>query len=68
MTRTPTFITIKILKTRLNISTATAYRMFERDPDFPKPIRIGRKVLFVESEVDNYIQARLAARILTRDA
>jgi len=62
MNTSPIFITIKNLKTRLSISTSTAYRLFDQDPDFPKPVRIGRKVLFVESEVDAYIQTRLEAR------
>lgn|GEM_PF-2468235 len=34
----------------------------EKDPDFPKPVKIGGTEFFVESEIDAYIERLMAAR------
>lgn len=32
------------------------------DPDFPKPVKVGTRTLFVEAEIDAYIQRRIEER------
>ena len=33
------------------------------DPSFPKPVKVGRATRFVETEVQAWIEARIAARV-----
>ncbi len=51
------------VKAQTSLSRATIYRLLDRDA-FPKPIREGRRILFIQSEIDSY----LAAKVATRDA
>jgi predicted DNA-binding transcriptional regulator AlpA len=47
---------------RLGISRATLYREMERDPLFPKPVRVRGAILFVADEIDAYIERLAQAR------
>jgi prophage regulatory protein len=46
---------------RMNISERTLYR-YVADGTFPKPVKIGPLSRWVESEVDQWLEERLAAR------
>jgi predicted DNA-binding transcriptional regulator AlpA len=47
---------------RLGVCERTLDRESQRNPDFPKPIKIGPLVCFVESEIDAYVEKLIAAR------
>jgi predicted DNA-binding transcriptional regulator AlpA len=36
------------------------YQRVKTDPDHPRPVRDGRRALFVEAELDQYLAARVA--------
>lgn len=60
-------ITLKECFKRLGRSRATLYAMLDvkspcYDPQLPLPIKIGRSVLFIEGEVDAYIEKKMAQR------
>lgn len=45
------------------MSRSSIYRLIDDDPNFPRPIKVGlKKIAFVETEVDAYLQARMDAR------
>jgi len=39
-------------------------RIYEliKSGDFPQPVKLGRRIAFVESEIDNWIAQRIAER------
>lgn len=42
---------------------SSIYRALTDDPSFPKPVKFGaRSIAFVESEIDQWIADRMAAR------
>jgi predicted DNA-binding transcriptional regulator AlpA len=47
---------------RLGVSRATLYREMERDPLFPRPVRVRGVLLFVADEVDRYISRLVESR------
>lgn len=48
---------------KTTLKRSTAYVLMRDDPTFPKPVKIGaRRIAFVESEVDAWIDSRIAAR------
>ena len=60
---TPNMISVKSLAARLMLTKSSIYRLLDEDPGFPRPIRLtGRRIAFLEPEVDAYIQARIDAR------
>ena len=43
----------------LNISTTTLWRLGERDPNFPRKIRIGQRLCFYrKSELDEWLHSQ----------
>lgn len=59
----PRFISWPEAQSRSGLSKTTIWRL-HRAGSFPKPINFlnARKSLFVESEIDNWIAARIADR------
>ena len=55
---------------RLGIARSSIYRQVAADPTFPQPVRVtgGHAVAFVESEVEAFIAARIAASRAERAA
>lgn len=51
----------KATEERIGLSRWTLWRM-ERDGIFPISIKVGGKRLYVEAEVKNWIEARIAER------
>ena len=45
----------------IKASDTTIWRWI-RDRDFPKPVKIGNRNHWVETEIDQYIEAKLAQR------
>lgn len=59
-------LTMKAVCAKVGFSRAHIDR-FRSDPEyahvqFPKPVRVGFKVLWSEDEIDNWIKAQLDAR------
>lgn len=46
---------------RAGLSRSRAYELMSRG-EFPKPVKLGRAIRFVSSEVDAWIAARIAER------
>jgi len=45
----------------LNISTTTLWRLGERDPNFPRKIRIGQRLCYYrKSDLDHWLDSRAA--------
>lgn len=62
----PNLLTKKVVCTKIGFSRAHVDR-FTNDLDyqslqFPKPVRIGIKVLWPENEIDDWIDTQLAKR------
>lgn len=49
---------INEVRDRLKVGTTFIYTA----PGFPKPIKQGRRSLWIESEIDAYVASRMAAR------
>lgn len=54
---------------RSGCSRASIYEMLDEgsayyDPGFPRPFKIGRRTLFVEAEIEQWLQSKIAARQL----
>lgn len=47
---------------RLGVSESTLDRDRKANPDHPRPVPFGRRRLYLESEIDSYIEKRAAAR------
>jgi len=46
----------------LNISTTTLWRLGERDPNFPRKIRIGQRLCFYrKSDLDEWLHSQESA-------
>lgn len=53
----------------LGVSLTTAWRREQSDPDWPKPIAIGPKLIaYKESEINAYIESRAAASACAKRA
>jgi prophage regulatory protein len=51
------------LEARLAIGRSTIYDWLRSDPTFPRPVKIGcRAVGWVESEINDWLARRMAAR------
>ncbi|MCG7949128.1 MAG: AlpA family phage regulatory protein [Candidatus Thiodiazotropha taylori] len=49
----------RCLYSYLGCSTATFYRRFRKDPEFPKPVRLGAGMNgYLKDEVDVYLETR----------
>lgn len=58
---TPRLLRLPDVIARTGLSRATIYLFMSRD-DFPKSIKIGRRAsAWVESEIDDWIESRIAA-------
>lgn len=56
------FIRRRAVENRTGLSRSTIYLMMQNG-EFPKPVRIGnRAVAWLESEVDDWINTRIASR------
>jgi prophage regulatory protein len=58
---------IPVVAERIARSRASIYSMMDKrspayDPTFPIPFKIGARTLFVEAEIENWLQAKIAAR------
>lgn len=59
----PNMISVKGLAEILMLTKSSIYRLLDEDPNFPRPVRLtGRRMAFLEPEVDAYIQARIDDR------
>lgn len=62
------FITTNELIEKTSLSRSKLYKLRNEDPDFPKPIKLGREELrtcqirWVESEIDQWMTQRMATR------
>lgn len=60
------FLRIRAVSARLGISVRTIHKRTRSDPDFPKPVKLGRAphspLGFAVSEIEAYEQRLLAAR------
>jgi prophage regulatory protein len=46
---------------KLGIGVSTLWARAKRDADFPKPVKLSsRTTIFVEAELDEYLQKRIA--------
>jgi len=50
---------MRAVRDQVALHPATIYGMI-KDDEFPKPIKMGRRSLWIESEVQAWIQARIA--------
>lgn len=60
-------LTIRMVAERIGRSRASIYEMMDRksprfDAAFPTPFKIGITTLFVEAEIETYLQLKIAAR------
>jgi len=46
---------------KTSISRSKTYELMASDDSFPKPVRVGRRTLFVLHEVEAYLDALIAA-------
>jgi predicted DNA-binding transcriptional regulator AlpA len=58
MSKTDRFIPPSQIANKLNVHPSSVPRIFARDADAPKPVRIGCRNKYKESEVDSYLRAR----------
>ena len=66
MAERQTLISCRSVSVRTSLSRATIYRKITQDPEFPKPVPLsGRRVAWVEAEVDAYVAKRIAARTVS---
>jgi prophage regulatory protein len=61
----------KQLEAQANISRSSRYEKLDPrsprfDPTFPKPIKLGASIRFIQSEVNDWISARMAAQTKSR--
>ncbi|MCH6256781.1 helix-turn-helix domain-containing protein [Puniceicoccaceae bacterium K14] len=54
-------ISIKIVASRLDLSTRGVYRLIARG-DFPRPVKVGGASRFYESDLGGYLNRLKAAR------
>ena len=57
-----TLVSIQDVAKRLDVSVRSVWRLTGGNPDFPKPIKIGRSTRFVLAEVDSYVESLMAER------
>ena len=62
-----TLLRMSQLSARLSISKSSIYdrlnpRSQRYDPSFPKPIKLGHATAFLASEVETFIEAKIANR------
>lgn len=50
---------MRAVRDQVALHPATIYGMI-KDGEFPKPIKMGRRSLWIESEIQAWIQARIA--------
>ena len=55
-------IRLKELMQKISLGSSKIYDMLKTDKDFPKPIKLGRTVGWIEHEVDNWIQLQIDLR------
>lgn len=62
---TSKLIPIKEVCSRIGLSRTWIYhRMADGDRTFPQPVKVGeRRVLFVESEIQDWIAAQISERV-----
>lgn len=53
-------ISVREAHARQGIGRTELYFRLKSDPDHPRPVKDGRRTLFVEAEVDRYLAARVA--------
>lgn len=56
----PETLTPRDLAKVLGVTRRTIYNYIDREHDFPKYIRVGRKMLFPKSEVAQYLETKRA--------
>ena len=52
-------LSMRTVRAQVELHPATIYGMI-KDDEFPKPIKMGRRSLWIESEVQAWIRARIA--------
>ena len=59
MSETEALLRLPEVLQRCGIGRSQAYSLIARD-EFPRPVRVGRNVLFVESEITAWVRDRIA--------
>jgi predicted DNA-binding transcriptional regulator AlpA len=63
LTRRHRFLTARQVRDRYGgMSTMWLWRHMTRDPDFPKPIKLGKRNLFFEEELDAFDEKLMEER------
>lgn len=55
------FLPLPQVQARTSVCKATLYELI-REGQFPKPIKLGRKSVWLEAEVDQWMRDRIAER------
>lgn len=68
-TRPTRGLPVQEVSNRSGCSRASIYEMLKEEseyyePTFPRPFKIGRRTLFVETEIEEWLQSKIAARRL----
>lgn len=42
----------------LHVSRSTVYELLRKDPDFPRPVKIGSSTRWVQQDLDGHIRAK----------
>jgi len=53
---------IKTVQEYTGFGRTQIWKFTKTDPTFPKPVHIGRRTLFVRSEIQTWIRQQIAAR------
>jgi predicted DNA-binding transcriptional regulator AlpA len=59
---TPNAIRIQAVMAQTGLGRSMIYKLARQDPDFPKPVKVGKATLFMAHEVDAWLTAQAAAR------
>ncbi len=43
---------------RLDVKRTTLWTLRREDPDFPKPVKVGKSIAWRSDEIEEYIQSR----------
>jgi prophage regulatory protein len=56
------FLTLKEVLARTSLSRSQTYRLMA-EGSFPASVSLGSRVAWVESEIESWLEARIAARV-----
>lgn len=55
-------LSLKAVREWLGLSRSTLYRIMDGDDDFPRPLKVCGKLLFVEAEIKSFIDRAKSLR------